>query len=320
VRQEKAVIEAAILQAREDSSFAVIESTSNQVDQYGGYTGLRPADFTNFVKSIAASLGFPEERILFGGDHLGPNAWQNESAQTAMGKAKILVRDYVKAGYTKIHLDTSMACADDGGKILTSAVVAERALELCRICEEAAQDMKEKPFYVIGTEVPVPGGALENGQAVRPSLKENLLETLEIHRKIFLNARLWEAWDRVIAIVAQPGVEFSDRTVSYYNRSAASDISHALDKSPLVFEAHSTDYQKPSGLKQLVEDHFCILKVGPWLTFRYREALFSLAWIENELIPRGDDRFNDRSNLEQVLENVMTRSKPILTSIIIYSN
>jgi D-tagatose-1,6-bisphosphate aldolase subunit GatZ/KbaZ len=68
----------------------------------------------------------------------------------------------------------------------------------------------------------------------------------------------------------------------------------------LVFEAHSTDYQTPQALQQLVRDHFAILKVGPALTFAMREALFALAAIEEELLPA-----HKRSGLRNVMENVM---------------
>ena len=44
----------------------------------------------------------------------------------------------------------------------------------------------------------------------------------------------------------------------------------------MVFEAHSTDYQTAAGLAGLVENGFAILKVGPWLTFALREALYGL--------------------------------------------
>ena len=52
----------------------------------------------------------------------------------------------------------------------------------------------------------------------------------------------------------------------------------------MVFEAHSTDYQSRAALRALVDDHFAILKVGPGLTFAYREALFALSFVEDELL------------------------------------
>ena len=76
-------------------------------------------------------------------------------------------------------------------------------------------------------------------------------------------------------------MEFCDDQVFHYNRDSARGLSQTIiSQENLVYEAHSTDYQSEKGLTQLVEDHFCILKVGPWLTFGYREALFSLSMIE----------------------------------------
>src|SRR6201991_556551 len=103
------VVQAAIAQAAADGSYVLIEATSNQVDQYGGYTGLRPAEFRELVLGIADRNGFARERVVLGGDHLGPNRWQRESASAAMAKAEVLIAEYVVAGYTKIHLDCSMS-------------------------------------------------------------------------------------------------------------------------------------------------------------------------------------------------------------------
>ena len=97
------VLEACFSQAKEDNTIILIESTSNQVDQFGGYTGMRPADFVSYVHSIADKVDFPKEMILLGGDHLGPNAWQSLSAEEAMANSEVLIEEYIKAGYQKIQ-------------------------------------------------------------------------------------------------------------------------------------------------------------------------------------------------------------------------
>ncbi len=110
-----------------------------------------------------------------------------------------------------------------------------------------------------------------------------------------------DVWPRVVALVVQPGVEFDHLNVIDYQRSATTELRHVLDtEDNLVFEAHSTDYQRPAQLRELVEDHWAILKVGPALTFAMREALFALALIETELVPRPS-----RSNLVEVVERRM---------------
>jgi D-tagatose-1,6-bisphosphate aldolase subunit GatZ/KbaZ len=75
-----------------------------------------------------------------------------------------------------------------------------------------------------------------------------------------------------------------------------------MDYDKFVYEAHSTDYQTEKNLTALDKDHFCILKVGPWLTFALREALFALESIEKELLSMKDVPL---SNLKDTLERVM---------------
>ena len=297
------VIEAAMRQAMEDQSAVCIESTSNQVNQFGGYTGLTPSQFVDFVRSIAARAGFPEQRILFGSDHLGPYPWRSEPSKAALDKAADLVRASVAAGYTKIHLDASMACADDS-QSLADELIAARAAALCRIAEDESAASSHKPLYIIGTEVPTPGG--ETGPGLPPAVThaEHVRTTLENFRSAFFERGLDAAWERVIGLVVQPGVEFGDASVFEYNRNQARPLSLCLPASPaLVYEAHSTDYQPPLALGQMVEDHFAILKVGPWLTFAFREAIFALSQIEREWL--RNRRGVEISQVPEALEQAM---------------
>jgi D-tagatose-1,6-bisphosphate aldolase subunit GatZ/KbaZ len=277
-------------QALADESPVLIESTSNQVDQFGGYTGMNPAQFVEYVRSIAERLGFPMEQLILGGDHLGPNAWSGEVAKDAMVKAEDLVRAYINAGFTKIHLDTSMRCADDPGDPstpLNDEIVAGRAARLCAVAEQAFEESASglEPLYVIGTEVPIPGGAQEELEELQATSAEAAGCTIDVTRKAFKRLALESAWQRVIAVVVQPGVEFGDATVVDYSPAKALQLSRLIETYPgLVYEAHSTDYQTREALRQLVLDHFAILKVGPALTFAFREAVFALSWMEQEYL------------------------------------
>jgi D-tagatose-1,6-bisphosphate aldolase subunit GatZ/KbaZ len=306
------VLRAAMARAVKDDTVVLVESTSNQVDQYGGYTGMTPATFVSYVHSIAASVGLSADRVLLGGDHLGPNVWQGEPSSIAMEKAKTLVEEYVKAGYQKIHLDASMPLADDvveKHKPLADEIVAERASALCEVAEAAWRRYRggsAAPVYVIGTEVPVPGGAKEKEDHVIPTSPADALKTIEVTKASFEARGLHEAWSRVVGAVVQPGVEFGDDQVFDYEPYQASELSKVILTVPtLVFEAHSTDYQTEEGLGHLVRDHFCILKVGPWLTFAYREAMFALEQIEIELLGCNSP---DRSNLRTTLDAVMVEN------------
>ncbi|MFC0227697.1 tagatose-bisphosphate aldolase subunit KbaZ [Serratia aquatilis] len=296
------VLEAAMRHAKEAHSTLLIEATSNQVDQYGGYTGMTPADFCRFVQQLADRQHFPRERLILGGDHLGPNRWQALPAAEAMAKADELIRSYVAAGFKKIHLDCSMSCADDPVP-LTDAIVAERAARLARIAEQTCIERFGEPdlVYVIGTEVPVPGGAHETLGALVVTTPQAARKTLEAHHHAFELQGLNGLWPRIIGLVVQPGVEFDHTQVIDFQPHEALALSQMIEASDsMVFEAHSTDYQTPFALQQLVQHHFAILKVGPALTFALREALFSLAAIERELRPA-----HQCSGLRDVLENVM---------------
>lgn len=295
------VVRAAIEQADADGGYVLIEATSNQVDQFGGYTGLRPTGFRDLVLGIADRSGFPRERVVLGGDHLGPNRWQRESSSAAMDKADVLIASYVEAGYSKIHLDCSMSCADDPAA-LPDETVASRTARLLRVAEDAAHRAGiDAPVYVIGTEVPVPGGAHETLHQLTPTPADRARRTIAAHRAAFAEVGLDHVWPRVVALVVQPGVEFDHQAVIDYQRDATAELRHVLDtEDNLVFEAHSTDYQRPAQLRELVEDHWAILKVGPGLTFAMREALFALAHIESEIVAEAT-----RSNLIDVVEGRM---------------
>lgn len=297
------VIEAAIDQAIADDSMLLVEATANQVNQFGGYTGMRPADYRDFVLAIAATRGLPADRLILGGDHLGPVCWTGDNAEEAMDKAETLVRDYAASGFAKIHLDCSMALSGDPDA-LDDASVAARAARLCAAAEDAARAAfgSSGIVYVIGTEVPPPGGADEALAELEVTPAANVATTLEVHRQAFANAGLADAWQRVVAVVVQPGVEFDHSAVIDYCPAKAQHLKDLAERSgnAIAFEAHSTDYQQPQAFAELVRDHFAVLKVGPALTFALREALFALSHIEDELVPA--DR---RSNLRQTCEERM---------------
>ena len=296
------VLEAAIRYAHAYHTPLLIEATSNQVDQFGGYTGMTPADFRSFVCRLADSLDFSQDMLILGGDHLGPNRWQNLPAEQAMANADDLIKSYVAAGFKKIHLDCSMSCANDPVP-LTDEIVAERTARLAKVAEETcmAHFGESDLVYVIGTEVPVPGGAHEALTELAVTTPDAARATLQAHYHAFEKRGLEGIWARIIALVVQPGVEFDHTHIIDYQPQKAVALSKMVeDYDTLVFEAHSTDYQTPQSLRQLVIDHFAILKVGPALTFALREALFSLAAIEEELLPAKAS-----SGLRHVLESVM---------------
>jgi D-tagatose-1,6-bisphosphate aldolase subunit GatZ/KbaZ len=277
----------------------LIEATCNQVNQFGGYTGMRPADFVRFVHEIADRVGFPQQSIILGGDHLGPLVWSHEPAAQGMAKARELVVEYVRAGFAKIHLDCSTPCADD--RNLPVEVVAHRTAELAAAAEQAAAESNLALRYSIGTEVPAAGGARAGEDHLVVTDPADAAGTIDLAQRAFSSRKVEAAWERVIALVVQPGVEFGDETIHEYDRPAASGLKQFIETVPgLVYEAHSTDYQTQEALRAMVEDHFAILKVGPGLTFAFRQAVIALAEMEKILLTG-----KPTSHLQNVLEQAM---------------
>lgn len=299
------VIQTAIRRAVADTETALlIEATCNQVNQFGGYTGMTPDLFIAFVLGIAGKEGLDPRRIIFGGDHLGPNPWRAAPAAQAMDKAEAMVTAYVWAGFSKIHLDASMGCAGEPAA-LDDETIATRAARLAKAAEKAARAAGGAlPVYIIGTEVPAPGGVDHAISDLRPTEAAAARRTIEVHRDIFAREGLSEAFGRVIAVVVQPGVEFGSQNVVAYKPEASKALTGLLDEEPsVVYEAHSTDYQSRAALTALVGNGFPILKVGPGLTFALREALYGLDLIASEMVTDYGER-----SLARTMERVMLAS------------
>jgi len=256
----------------------LIEATCNQVNQFGGYTGLTPAAYAANIRHKAHAVGLAANQLILGGDHLGPNPWKHLPAADAMERALALVKAYVEAGFTKIHLDASMPC---GGETVPSfEQVAERSAELCAVAEAHAPD-PGLLSYVIGTEVPVPGGEADDMAGIAVTTPARLAATIDTHKIAFAGRGVPQGIDRAIAVVVQPGVDFSHDSIFHYHRDKAAGLAKAIGQyDGLAFEAHSTDYQATDNLAALVADHSVILKVGPEITFRFREGIMALDQIE----------------------------------------
>ena len=308
------VIEAALKRGLSDGSCVLIESTANQCDQNGGYTGMKPADFKRFVLDIAEKNGFDKDRIFLGGDHLGPLTFAYKDESEAMADAEELIRHYVGAGFTKIHIDTSMKLnSDDPNARLSDEIIAGRGARLAQVAEETYRKLLQSdpdaipPVYIIGSEVPIPGGAVggeDNG--VQVTKVEDFRNTVQTFEKAFQAAGLDdEVWNRVIGVVVQPGVEEKDSGCTEYDRDKAKELTESIKDFPtLIFEGHSTDYQTKIKLRELIEDGVGILKVGPGLTFAMREAMFALENIERELLYGTD---TEPSRFAETLDAAMLK-------------
>lgn len=303
------VLRAALQRASAYHTPLLIEATANQVNQYGGYMNMTPADFYRFVQDLAKEYPLEPNQVILGGDHLGPLTWTDLNEAEAMDRAEELVSQFALAGFTKIHLDTSMRLASDSKTArLSDATIARRGARLCKAAEAAyakrlqAHPDAIAPVYVIGSEVPIPGGAQEAEDSISVTKPADCMATYETFHQAFLEEGLQDAWQRVIGLVVQPGVEFGDGDVFIYDSAKAADLIACLTKLPLVFEGHSTDYQTPDSLRSMCRDGIAILKVGPALTFALREGLFALEAMEREMLAGAGVHLSD---FRAVLEHTM---------------
>ncbi|MGN1313887.1 MAG: class II D-tagatose-bisphosphate aldolase, non-catalytic subunit [Lachnospiraceae bacterium] len=301
------VLEQALRRARQLNTPVLIEATANQVNQFGGYTGMVPKDFYQMVLQIAEKTDLPENMIILAGDHLGPLTWQNLPEKEAMNNSIELVYQYARAGFTKIHLDTSMKVADDPDGLLSTETIARRGAVLYQAAMKGYEELKAekpealRPVFIIGSEVPIPGGAQEEEDSLAVTSPEAFKDTVATYSRVFAEEGIADGMNDVIAVVVQPGVEFGDEQVFLYDHDAAVDLCAALKEYPnICFEGHSSDYQSAECLKNMVQDGIAILKVGPALTFGLREALFALSMMEKELVPA-----EKQANFMETLEKVM---------------
>lgn len=292
------VLQSAIRHAKKHQYILAIEATSNQVNQFGGYTGMQPADYARFVNQVIEQEGIDKDQVILGGDHLGPLTWQDLPEDQAMANAETLVFAYTIAGFTKIHLDTSMRLASDNpSEPLDVRICAKRCARLARCVYQAYEQRLTvlpdaiKPILIVGSEVPIPGGSQIHEDFVTPTDPQDFRNQHRVFSEEF--AREGLSFHNVKAFVVQPGVEFGDDFVCQYNRKHAETLVQALpDYFPLVFEGHSTDYQSQESLSFMVDDGIRILKVGPALTFGLREALFLAEEIETIIVSDQSNRSN----------------------------
>jgi D-tagatose-1,6-bisphosphate aldolase subunit GatZ/KbaZ len=302
------VLEAVLKRMKNTNLPVIIESTANQVNQFGGYSGLTPSQFKERVIKIAQKVDFPLERIILGGDHLGPFVWRDQEPEIAMEYAKQMITEYIKAGFTKIHIDTSMRLK--GENSVDDKIIAKRTAVLCRIAEECFEKNSinnphiTRPVYVIGADVPPPGGESSICQAV--TTKEELERSLEYFKEAFKKEGIEHVFDYVVAVVANFGVEFGSDEIVDFDMEKIRPLKELLAKYNIVFEGHSTDYQTKENLKRMVEWGIAILKVGPALTFALREALVALSHIEEEIYSNEKEKL---SRFREVLLNTMLTCK-----------
>ena len=251
----------------------LIECTSNQVNQNGGYTNKTPKMFIKEILNISKKSKFDSKKLYLGGDHLGPLPWKKENTKTAIKNSISLINQFLKYNFCKIHIDTSIKCKDD--KYINSEIIFNRTNKILNDFN-IKKKIKNK-FLVIGTEVPLSGSG-DNNKIVKTSKKQIVSEVTkfkEILKKLNLKSNLF-------GLVIEPGMKYKHFSITKPKFPDFIKKKIISKKKNFVYEAHSTDYQKKSTLKQLVKNNFKFLKVGPELTFNYSRALFMMESIEKK--------------------------------------
>lgn len=255
----------------------LIESTSNQVNQYRGYTKLNPSEFKKKVKLLAKRNLYSSKKILFGGDHLGPLPWKKMKRNIALKRGQKLVEAYLNSNFNKLHIDTTIKMIDE--KILTKNTIKDRSKEILN----SFQNKKLKNLIlVLGSEVPTAGGSF--------TVKRNdfdyeneIISEIKLYKKIYKELNL----NKDLNLVVDSGMSFNDKKIFSSNRKKLNFLRKASQLLNVQFEAHSTDYQNINELKELVKSNFKFLKVGPELTYYFTRAIFEMHKIEKKFIKKN---------------------------------
>ena len=259
---------------------ALIESTSNQVNQFGGYSKNHPKDFIKKINGFIKSLKINKKSVYFGGDHLGPLPWKNNKSSVALKNSIKLIDLYLKANYQKIHIDTSIQCKDD--KLIADKIIFARTEYILKNLTNKKK--LNKIFFVFGTEVPFAGG---NDKKKFKITQNNKIITDYQNFSKLLNSEKLSLKD--FALVIEPGMKFKNNSITKPNFKSFEINRKFSKKNKFYFEAHSTDYQDLETLKKLVKNNFKILKVGPELTYNLIKSLLFMQEIEKIFFKKNSD-------------------------------
>ena len=263
----------------------LIECTSNQVNQDGGYTSTTPKLFVKKINKLRKKIKLNQSQLFLGGDHLGPLPWKNNTNKTALKKSIKLINNFLNEKFDKIHIDTSIKCKND--QIINNEIIFDRT---CKILNSPIIKKKiDNKFLVIGTEVPL-SGSDDDKKVIITTIKKIKIEALKF-QNLLVNLKLKK---KIFGLVIEPGMKYMNSSIKkpiftkFLNKKK---FSKAND---FVFEAHSTDYQPKKILLNLVDNNFKFLKVGPELTYNYSRSLFFMNKIENKFFknPTSDIKKN----------------------------
>ena len=262
----------------------LIETTSNQVNQFGGYSKLTPRKFYNKIMKMTERFNLNKNRVRIGADHLGPLPWAKKNEKIAIKNSIRLFRDCVKTGFKKIHIDTGMNLKND--RKLNKNIIIERCRKIYFSC---TTDKFKKIDFIFGTEVPAAGGS-KKFKLMQTSL-DSIKDDVKEYKKLRKN----------FSLVIEPGLSFTNNKAYKLNMVSFKKKLKFSKKLKFFYEAHSTDYQSLGSLKKLVNNNFLYLKVGPEMTYSFMRAVLFLEKLEKKYF------FSKISNIRKIISLEMDK-------------
>jgi D-tagatose-1,6-bisphosphate aldolase subunit GatZ/KbaZ len=280
--QNPSVQEMYLQQALADGSPALFEICADLLDPHGQSGKMLPDDFIANVTQIMVKTGFPRDRLFFGVNDLSPSLWKDESIESALKKTCVFISDLVSFGFNKLGIHAAIPLkGDPADQPLPQEVIITREVALYQAAEGAAAAMpeEEKPLYVIDVH---PGRGKAEGQNTMLH-KEDVEIAVDRFVQIAAAAGLPEMKERLLAVRIFLGAGYDSEKIIPFDSSLLKELGGCVyEDKPVVMEVLQTDFQMQTVLDQLVHNHFGFMRIGPELTFTMREALFSLAMMENE--------------------------------------
>jgi len=269
-----AVLEAAIKVAAANDMPMLFAATLNQVDRDGGYTGWTPGSFVTRMRELAVKYrcSSPLYPCL---DHGGPwlkdvHTREGLRLEETMAEVKASITACLEAGYTLLHIDTTVDRTLPSEQPPQIEVVVERTMELIAYAESGRERLGlPSVSYEVGTEE-VHGGLVDFDNF------ERFLVGLQTGLK---NRGLAHAWP--CFIVAKVG---TDLHTTAFNPEIARRLYHRVAPLGSLIKGHYTDWvanpadYPASGMGGA--------NVGPEFTATELAALLELCARETQLVEK----------------------------------
>jgi D-tagatose-1,6-bisphosphate aldolase subunit GatZ/KbaZ len=254
------VVEAYLLSALEDGFPAVIEVGAHSFSD----NRTTPSAFTNNINQIAEKVEFPLDQLIFSAYDLNLLVQMDTADQNEQKKISHIISEIIEGGFGIFGLNASGANFG----------------ELIRTIEKSVSENlgAHKPLYVID----LPGAQADPGRGSFSDPAENDAKIPHLIEEMLVDCEP-NIKERILAVRMSLGRGHDGETVFPFSKHVFSDI-HARLKAvfPNLLGAGHIDHQPQSILSELVKAHFGYMRVGSELTYTMREAIFSLAMMENE--------------------------------------